>query len=162
MIVMHTHHFGTTVVNDVRKFCRIEAKINRDQRRTNLGDSVEGFELYVGIRSDIGNSIALGNPQSLKSTRPTVTSFKKFLIGKPTVSVYDGFSTRIQTASASLKLERRQRSIHVARMIPSFRQELVTDCLSVPRLIFYQRRIISPTGKCYLPNTDSETRLPAQ
>ena len=59
---MSAEYARSTVLDEVDKLRRAEPVIDRNQYRSNLRDCVEGFQLSMGIRRDIGDAIARPHP----------------------------------------------------------------------------------------------------
>ena len=113
VVDMGTNHAGATVIDDVSKIVRRKPKVHRNQHGANLGDSVEGFELRVCVRSDVGDPILLRDAKALQRSRPAVAAIEKLLVGQAQCTVNDGLTTSVPASTgAPGKFKRSQWHFH--------------------------------------------------
>src|SRR4029077_6866770 len=82
--------------------------------RPDLGHRVEGLELLVYVRSDVGDPVTLPHPHPLKSRRPAVATFEELLVGEAQVPVDYSLAVSVQLARTPAELERCERGFHAA------------------------------------------------
>ena len=59
MVGVCADDLGATMIDDVREILWFEPEINGNQHSTDLRYRIVRFQMRVGIRCDIGNTIAL-------------------------------------------------------------------------------------------------------
>jgi len=105
---------GAAVLEDVLDFLRMQTEVDRHEHGADLRHGVVGRELGAGVQGDIGDTVALPDPQPLQRDRPAVAPGEELLVVQTGRAVNDAVALRIERPGATLELERGERRLHDA------------------------------------------------
>ena len=113
IIRVRAHHARAAVVDDVGEVVGGQAVVDRHDDRADLRHGIEGFELRVRVRRDVGHAIALAHAEPLQRRRPAVTALEELLVGQPQRAIHDRLAVGVELARAAREFQRRQRRFHL-------------------------------------------------
>ena len=113
VVRMDAQDFGAGMRGDVDEVVRGEAVVDGDQHRTDLRHGIEGFELLVHVRRDVGDAVTLPNPHRLQRGRPAVAAVEELLVSEAEVAVDHAFAIAVKLSRPPRELQRCERRFHL-------------------------------------------------
>ncbi len=117
---LDAEHRGTGVVDDVIEVGGRQPVVDRYQNRAELRHGVEGLQLGVSVRGDVGDPVAASHAKGLEAGRPAITAAQELLVGEAQLAIHHRLAIPVQPARAASELERAQWRLH-ATSLANFR-----------------------------------------
>ncbi len=103
----------TRMTDDVGEVVDAEAIVDRHQHRADLRDGIERFKLCVGVRRDVGDTVARSDAESLQRRGPAIAAGEELLVRQPKIAVDDRLAIGIQGSCTACEFKRRERHFHI-------------------------------------------------
>jgi hypothetical protein len=100
------------MVDHVRPVGGQEAIVERNHEGPQRGDAVEALEVRVCVGSDVGNAVALHDPETLQSAGPAIAAIEKLGVGPALIAVDDGLTSPVQGPGTTGEFEWREWGSH--------------------------------------------------
>jgi len=113
IVGVHADNGGARVADDVREVPGGQAVVDGDEHRAELGNRVERLELGMRVGRDVGDPIALADPEPGEGGRPPVAPVEESLVGEAEVLVHHRLPVPVQPSRPPGELERGKRHLHL-------------------------------------------------
>ena len=115
IVRVRAHHLRAAVRDEIAEVVGDQAEIERHQHRANLRHGVEGLQMGVRIRADVGDPVPFRDTDRLKPRRPPIAAVPELRVGPAQIPVHDGRALPIEEAGPAEEVQRREGHFHCRR-----------------------------------------------